>query len=156
MKFLIGFWPARWRAWFFFENSFTGPSKITIRTTKKLPGNIKKKRGALLTPIPQCVGQGGGVFFNPKILIKASPSMRISQSPCQVFPNLCFCNFMFLWLFLWKGAKIAWGQGGCFFNPKILIKAFASMGTTKYLCQAFPNSCFFSLCSYDYCFWKGG
>ena len=65
----------------------------------------------------------GGVFFNPKILIKASPSMRISQSPCQVFPNLCFCNFMFLWLFLWKGAKIAWGTRGLLFlTPKSLLK----------------------------------
>ena len=69
------------------------------------------------------VGQGGGVFFNPKILIKASPSMRISQSPCQVFLNLCFCNFMFLWLFLWKGAKIAWGARGLLFlTPKSLLR----------------------------------
>ena len=78
--------------------------------TVYVPMIILVKRGQKLRS-----GAGGGVFFNPKILIKASPSMRISQSPCPVFPNLCFCNFMFLWLFLWKGAKIVWGQGGCFF-----------------------------------------
>ena len=86
--------------------------------TVYVPMIILVKRGQKL-----CSGAGGGVFFNPKILIKASPSMRISQSPCQVFPNLCFCNFMFLWLFLWKGAKIAWGARGLLFlTPKSLLR----------------------------------
>ena len=51
-------------------------------------------------------GKGGGAFFNPKILIKSSPSMGTTKSLCQAFPNTCFCSSKFLRLVLWKGGKI--------------------------------------------------
>ena len=42
----------------------------------------------------------------------------------QSFPELMFIQFMFLWLFLWKGDKnYVVGQGGVYFlTPKSLLR----------------------------------
>ena len=88
-------------------------------------------------------GKGGDVFFNPKILIKASSSMELLNlldKLSQTHISAILCSYDY---FCAKGAKNAQGgKGGAFLNPKILIKASPSMGTTKSLCQAVPNTCF--------------
>ena len=119
--------------------------------TVYVPMIILVKRGQKLLS-----GAGGVYFLTPKSLLRLPhlwEFLNLLAKFSRTYVSAILCSYDY---FCEKEQKLRGGKGVAFFNPKILIKAFASMGTTKYLCQAFPNSCFFSLCSYDYCFWKGG
>ena len=70
----------------------------------------------------------------------------------QSFPELMFIQFMFLWLFLWKGDKnCVVGQGGVYFlTPKSLLRLPHLWEFLNLLAKFSWTYVSAILCSYDY------